>query len=174
MAIINQLLDLARIESRQGSDFVLERVALQDIAGGSVADYRPPDGRAGPVIEQAAAPLLVEVDRQKLQQAMLNILSNAYKYSPQGGDVRMHYRSEHGAAGLRHGVSVRDAGIGMTPAQVAHVCERFYRADASGNIPGTGLGMSIVKEIVELHRGRVQIDSAPGQGTEVTLWLPAA
>jgi signal transduction histidine kinase len=69
---------------------------------------------------------------------------------------------------------VRDQGIGMTPEQLAHVCERFYRADASGNIPGTGLGMSIVKEIIERHRGEVQLDSTPGVGTEVTLWLPVA
>jgi PAS domain S-box-containing protein len=174
MAIINQLLDLARIEARQGSDFVLEHVALQDVVGSSVADYRPPSGRVAPTVDADGPPLLVEVDRQKLQQAVLNILSNAYKYSPQGGEVRLRYRAEPGPAGLRHGVSVRDQGIGMTAEQVAHVCERFYRADASGNIPGTGLGMSIVKEIVELHRGEVQFDSAPAQGTEVTLWLPAA
>ncbi len=174
MAIINQLLDLARIEARQGSDFVPERVALQDIVGTSVADYRPPNGRSAPTIDGDAPPLLVEVDRQKMQQAVLNILSNAYKYSPQGGDVRMRYRAVSGPSGLRHGVSVRDQGIGMTPDQVAHVCERFYRADASGNIPGTGLGMSIVKEIIERHRGEVQLDSTPGVGTEVTLWLPVA
>jgi signal transduction histidine kinase len=88
--------------------------------------------------------------------------------------VCLRYRAEAGSAGLRYGVSVRDQGIGMTPEQVAHVCERFYRADATGHIPGTGLGMSIVQEIAGLHRGEVQIDSAPGQGTEVTLWLPAA
>lgn len=174
MAIINQLLDLARIESRQGSDFELERVDLHQVVGSSVADYRPPAGRAPPVIEHDGPPLAVEVDRQKMQQAVLNILSNAFKYSPQGGDVRLRYRTETGAAGTRHGVSVRDQGMGMTADQVTHVCERFYRADASGNIPGTGLGMSIVKEIIELHRGEVRIDSAPGEGTEVTLWLPAA
>jgi PAS domain S-box-containing protein len=174
MAIINQLLDLARIEARQGSDFVLERVTLQDIVGASVADYRPPNGRTAPAIDGGGPPLQVEVDRQKMQQAMLNILSNAYKYSPRGGEVRLRYRAESGPSGMRHGVSVRDQGIGMTPEQVAHVCERFYRADASGNIPGTGLGMSIVKEIIELHRGEVQLESAPEAGTEVTLWLPAA
>jgi signal transduction histidine kinase len=53
------------------------------------------------------------------------------------------------------------------------VCERFYRADTSGNIPGTGLGMSIVKEIITLHGGEVAITSQPGVGTTVTLWLPA-
>ena len=61
----------------------------------------------------------------------------------------------------------------MTPEQLSHVCERFYRADTSGKIPGTGLGMSIVKEIVELHGGDLEITSKVGAGTTVTLWLPA-
>jgi signal transduction histidine kinase len=56
--------------------------------------------------------------------------------------------------------------------QLTRVCERFYRADPSGNIPGTGLGMSLVKEIVELQGGRVDLASQPGRGTSVTLWLP--
>ena len=62
----------------------------------------------------------------------------------------------------------------MTADQLARVSERFYRADASGNVPGTGLGMSIVKEIIELLGGRLEMRSEPGQGTVVTLWLPLA
>jgi signal transduction histidine kinase len=62
----------------------------------------------------------------------------------------------------------------MTAEQLARVSERFYRADTSGSIPGTGLGMSIVKEIVELLGGRMALASEPGVGTTVTLWLPAA
>jgi PAS domain-containing protein len=67
-----------------------------------------------------------------------------------------------------------DQGIGMSPEQLAGVFERFYRADPSGNIPGTGLGMSLVKEIVELQGGRVEVLSQLGSGTTVTLWLPLA
>jgi signal transduction histidine kinase len=74
----------------------------------------------------------------------------------------------------RVGIRVSDHGIGMTAQQAARVCERFYRADSSGNIPGTGLGMSIVKEIIELHGGEVQVESQIGVGTTVTLWLSAA
>ncbi len=62
----------------------------------------------------------------------------------------------------------------MTPDQLARVFERFYRADASGNIPGTGLGMCVVKEIVELHGGEVEVASTHGVGTTVTVWIPAA
>ena len=70
------------------------------------------------------------------------------------------------------GVSVADRGIGMTAEQVSRIFERFYRADPSGNIPGTGLGMCLVKEIVELQHGRVEIQSEPQRGTVVTLWWP--
>ena len=72
------------------------------------------------------------------------------------------------------GLRIGDEGIGMTLEQQARVCERFYRADASGKIPGTGLGMSIVKEIIEPHGGRVDIRSESRAGTEVTLWVPLA
>ena len=101
------------------------------------------------------------------------MVSNAYKYSPKDRPIALTLVSQQDAQGReRLGVQVRDRGIGMTAEQCARVFERFFRADTSGNIPGTGLGMTIVKEIVELHGGEVQIDSAVGEGTVVTLWLP--
>ncbi|MFZ6863492.1 sensor histidine kinase [Undibacterium sp. Ji67W] len=69
------------------------------------------------------------------------------------------------------GIRVSDQGIGLTPAQLSRLFERFFRADPSGNIPGTGLGMCIVKEIIELHGGRVDVQSEKNVGTTVTLWL---
>lgn len=174
-SIINELLDLARIESRRGKDFVLERVALQEVLADVVAGYKPPQNRHAPTIPPSNMPLWVQIDRKKLQQALLNILSNAYKYSPQGGQVQLHYcHADTEGQGQQVGVQVRDEGIGMTPEQLNRVCERFYRADASGQIPGTGLGMSIVKEIVELSGGHLQIESTLNVGTAVTLWLPVA
>jgi signal transduction histidine kinase/HAMP domain-containing protein len=167
-SIINELLDLARIESRRGKDFVLEPVVLQEVVAEAVSGYKPPNGRPAPAVPDAEAPLHIRVDRKKIQQALLNVLSNAYKYSPQGGEVGIAYRHEDG----RYGIEVRDRGIGMTPEQCSRVFERFYRADDSGTILGTGLGMSIVKEIVELHGGRVDVRSSPGEGSVVTLWIP--
>ena len=66
-----------------------------------------------------------------------------------------------------------DRGLGMTPEQLKNFGERFWRADTSGKVPGTGLGISIVKEIVELHGGAMQVESEFARGTRVTLWLPA-
>jgi len=101
------------------------------------------------------------------------VISNAYQYSPQGGEVHIKVvvTAPVGAA-AQLCIEITDQGIGMTPEQTARVCERFYRADASGKIPGTGLGMSIVKEIVELHRGQLTLQSSPGQGTRVRLCFP--
>jgi signal transduction histidine kinase len=177
IAIINQLLDLARIESRRGQDFLVERLTLQELVDTVVAGYQVPAGRGAPQRDGPSPALCIQGDRQKLQQALLNILANAYKYSPGGGAVEIDFVVDARGTpddGARVGVRLRDHGIGMTAEQRSHVCERFYRADASGAIPGTGLGMSIVKEIVELHGGQIEIDSAPGAGTAVTLWFPAA
>ncbi len=175
--IVNELLDLARIEARRGNDFVLETVDLADLVRDVLHDFKPPQERAVPQLQTQAAATTVSVDLNKMRQALGNVLSNAYKYSPGGGAVSVRLVAGPPATAGRPptvGVEVRDHGIGMTAEQLARVSERFYRADASGSIPGTGLGMSIVKEITELLGGRVALASEPGRGTAVTLWLPTA
>ncbi len=173
-SIINELLDLARIEARRGKDFAIERLALGDVITATIMGYKPPSGRTAPFFNAPVTPIHVDADRSKLQQAILNIVSNAYKYSPNGGmvEISLHVSDENGRR--RVGIAVRDNGIGMTADQLERVCERFYRADTSGKYLGTGLGMSIVKEIVELHGGEVDVTSTPGEGTVATLWLPLA
>ncbi len=173
IAILNELLDLARIESRKGQDFQLERIDLSKVVRDSVVDFKPPAGREAPILVDTDAEMPVEVDAHKLQQALLNLLSNAYKYSPQGGPVVVKMLC--GAGTDRRalmGVQVIDEGMGMSPEHVSRVGERFFRADKSGSIPGTGLGLSIVKELLDLMSGSLQVQSELGRGTTVTLWLP--
>lgn len=176
IAIVNELLDLARIEARRGKDFKLENLDARELLRLMIADFKAPDDRPPPRQPQSPQAAPIRADRNKLTQAIGNVLSNAYKYSPDGGDVAIELLAadadDDGPA--RIGIRISDHGIGMTPAQLARVCERFYRADSSGKIPGTGLGMSIVKEIIELHGGSVALISEPGLGTTVTLWIPAA
>lgn len=172
IAIINELLDLVRIEERRGQDFEFQAVDADALTRQVVIDFGVPAGRQSPLMPAEAGPLWVRADRKKLMQAVRNIVSNAYKYSPDGGDVSVSLLQAHPDQPGRLGIRVRDAGLGMTPEQVNRVFERFYRADTSGQIPGTGLGMSLVKEIVELHGGTVELHSEVGQGTEVTLWVP--
>jgi signal transduction histidine kinase len=157
-----------RIEERRGQDFEFVSLDAGELARQVVADFDVPNGRSPATLDFPADLPPVRGDRKKLMQAIGNILSNAYKYSPGGGAVAVRLIGEAGRVGIR----VTDHGIGMTPEQAARVYERFYRADASGNIPGTGLGMSIVKEIMQLHGGSVAFESRFGIGTTVTLWLP--
>ena len=174
VSIINELLDLARIESRRGKDFKLEHIDVGVLLNEVVDHFTPPDSRARPLGATGDIPVWVWADRGKLTQVLINVLANAYKYSPDGGPVEMELVESPATETAAGGASIRiiDHGIGMTPAQLERVCERFYRADASGRIPGTGLGMSIVKEIIELHGGEVALASQIGVGTTVTLWLP--
>ena len=173
VSIVNELLDLARIEARRGLDLELQTLDLGTLGRDVIGDFKTPDGRERPGFADAAEPATAQVDRNKMRQAIGNVISNAYKYSSPGSPVQV--RIVHAQAPVpQAGIEIRDRGIGMTAAQLARVSERFYRADASGNVPGTGLGMSIVKEIIELLGGRLEMNSEPGQGTVVTLWLPVA
>ncbi|MBD5804725.1 Sensor protein FixL [Azoarcus sp. Aa7] len=169
--LVNELLDLARIEARAGKDFRIEAQPLLPIVEATLRHLMVPEDPRRVALRIAAALPDVRVDAAKLEQALLNVLSNAYKYSPDGGAIELEIFV--GEGGEEVGIAVRDHGIGMTADEVGQVCERFFRADSSGAIPGTGLGMSLVEEIMTILGGRIAIDSRPGRGTAVTLWLPA-
>lgn len=174
VGLINELLDLARIEARQGKDFRLQPAALQPLLEETVAALAVQHGGRSVQCEVRHGHSPVMLDRRKTLLALSNVLSNAFKYSPQGGAVVLstltRERAGHGQLGLR----VRDEGMGMSPEQLSHLFERFYRADPLGDIPGTGLGLSLVKEIMSLQGGEVEVSSTVGLGTEVTLWFALA
>ena len=176
VSILNELLDLVRIEERRGKDFSVERIDLRELLREIVAGFKTPEDRPPPARPPADDPLWVRADRAKLTQAVSNVLANAYKYSPSGGAVAIDLVAAQGAgsAAARVCIRISDHGIGMSPAQLARVGERFYRADTSGKIPGTGLGMSIVREIIQLHGGELELASKIGEGTSVTICLPGA
>jgi signal transduction histidine kinase len=171
--ILNELLDLARIEARRAKDFRYTRVDLKELLAEICNSYGRPPGRTAPELDLPAQTLYLMADARKLRQALLNIISNAYKYSPDGGSV--HITAWVNAGEGKNAalcIEITDHGIGLTQAQIARVCERFYRADTSGKILGTGLGMSIVKEIIDLHHGQLSFNSTPGLGTQVCVCLP--
>lgn len=170
--LVNELLDLARIEARQGKDLKLADQPLWPIVRETIDSFlMPGDARRVEVALPATSPT-VRVDAGRLRQALENIVANAYKYSPNGGRIRLWSEARHVGGRDYVGIHVSDEGIGMTPEQVARACERFYRADSSGRIPGTGLGLTLVKETMELQGGSVDIASDLTRGTTVSLWLP--
>ncbi|MDB6001836.1 MAG: histidine kinase, partial [Rhizobacter sp.] len=169
--LINELLDLARIEARRGKDFRPKLQPLQPLVRGMLAGLMIQDDPRTVQVVMRTGPAWVNVDADKLSLALTNVVSNAYKYSV-AGDITLTLvdRTREGRAEV--GVRVTDQGIGMTAQQLSRLFERFFRADTSGRIPGTGLGTTIVKEVVELHGGQVEVDSKPGVGTAFTVWLP--
>lgn len=166
--LLNDLLDLVRIEARQTHAFAFERQPLGPVLEAAVAELRVPgDARRAEVRIEAGLPAL-RLDRAKLRQAVTNVLSNAHKFSAAATPVTLEAFRE----GARVGVRVTDRGVGMSAEELAHLFERFWRAAGASEIPGSGLGLSLAREIVRQHGGTVEVRSAPGQGTQVTLWLP--
>ncbi|HMN92700.1 MAG TPA: PAS domain S-box protein [Hydrogenophaga sp.] len=171
--LIQELLDLSRIEARQGKDFHIVPTALLGIVR-DVVDGIASFDAAREVTVGALPDSLVLADGSKIHQALTNLLSNAFKYSPKGGQVTLDAAIEEDAGTEMVAICIRDEGIGMSPDQLERAFERFYRADASGNIPGTGLGLNLVKEIADIHGGSVTLQSELGKGTIATLRLRLA
>jgi len=170
--LVNELLDLARIEARGGKAFKMQEQELSPLLLNALAgQYVPPETHRLELDLPKKLPRVI-VDGEKFQQCLANVLSNAIKYSPRGGEIRVSVSRRQAGPGEQVGLAIRDQGLGMTPDQISHIFDRFYRADASGAIPGSGLGMSLVKEIMDIFNGEVSVSSQLGEGTEVVLWLP--
>jgi two-component system sensor histidine kinase VicK len=120
----------------------------------------------------AAETPLALVDRDKLQQVLLNLLANAVEFTPSGGQISIATRAD----GAMVRVSVADSGIGIPAEDLPRIFERFYRVDKARSrmLGGTGLGLAIARQIIELSGGAISIDSELGKGTEVVFTLPAA
>lgn len=172
--IVNDLLDLERIASGSSvRDIAINEVPLDAfvprVLDSLIVEGDPRRAEIGTGFGVGASVL---ADEGMLRRALLNVASNAFKYSrSKGGPVVVCLARREHAGRPEIGIEVRDFGIGMTPEQVGHVFDRFYRADPDTLVPGTGLGMTLVREIAERLDGSVQIDSALGEGTAVTLWL---
>lgn len=170
--LVDELLDLARLDARGDADFHRARCDLRGVVETAIETVRTPDAQHPVSTDLGPEPLWVLVDAAKVQQALVNALSNAQKYSPAGSviAVRVH-RARHEGSDWAV-VDVVDQGMGMTPEQTARAFERFYRADPSGHVLGAGLGLAIIQEMMTRHRGRVLLKSEAGAGTEISLWLP--
>jgi signal transduction histidine kinase len=169
--LVDELMDVARLDARGDADFGREPQALRPLLETAIESVSDP---AQPPRIRLTAPtegLWALADATKLRQALVNALSNAFKFSPAGSSVSVILRRAAGSESIA-AIQVIDQGLGMTDEECARAFERFYRADPSGHVLGAGLGLSIAKEIVELHGGRIELRSRPGAGTTVTMLLP--
>ncbi|MBF5045950.1 GAF domain-containing sensor histidine kinase [Aggregicoccus sp. 17bor-14] len=166
-ALTDQLLDLSRI--RLGRlDLNLEWVDLAALAREVAARFaEEAERQGGRVSVEAPGALVGSWDRLRLEQVLTNLLSNALKYGA-GKPVRVRVREEAGAVQL----AVEDRGIGIDAAAQARIFERFERAVSARHFGGLGLGLYIVREIIEAHAGQVAVRSTPGEGATFTVTLP--
>ncbi len=171
--LTDDLLDVSRIRLGQLPlrPVPLDLAALVRDVGGRFADGLGPAHRL--VSDVPAGPITTTVDASRIEQVLTNLLDNARKYAPEGGEICLGLRG--GADD--HGVElfVQDSGIGLPPGTAEVIFEPFGRAAnaAARNLPGLGLGLYICRDIVERHGGRIWAESAgDGQGTIVRIWLP--
>ena len=135
--------------------------------------FQPPNGREPIRIKGDKSNLVIRGDYAKLTQVLNNIISNAYKYSPDNSFVDIEILSGTKTNSTQKvGFRVTDQGIGMSAEQTRRIFEKFYRANPASGTPGTGLGMSIVKEIIDLHKGEIEVISDVGSGTSITVLFP--
>jgi two-component system, OmpR family, phosphate regulon sensor histidine kinase PhoR len=171
VGLVDELLDLARLESGRAV-LTAENCDPVEMLMRVVERMRPQVERAGLVIRVEAAPDLprVSVDRRRVEQVLINLIHNAVKFTPEGGEIIIAARVIGGM--LR--VSVRDTGVGITAEELPRIFERFYKTDAARRSAGTGLGLAIAKHIVQGHGGTIWAESTAGHGATITFTLPLA
>jgi len=172
LELIEDLLELARIQEPKTEKCEPVNVAsvLDDVI--DMLQARIEDRRVKVTLDVGSAPCIVLADRDHIKQVWTNLISNAIKYTPEGGEVSVALRRLDG--GLRG--EVADTGIGIKPADQAHIFDTFYRTEEAKAMcrQGTGLGLSIVRGVVDLYGGRVWVESVPGRGSTFYFELPVA
>jgi signal transduction histidine kinase len=147
-----------------------EPLELSDVVRDAVSLYADVAEEKGVALETRCAPgVCVSADRNRMRQVVANLLDNAIKYTPAGGRVEVSTALDGGEAVL----TVTDTGVGIPPGERPRIWDRLYRGDASRSERGLGLGLSLVKAVVEAHGGRVDALSSPGAGATFVVRLPA-
>jgi len=171
--LVDDLLDLRRIEAG-ALPLARQAVDLGELVARVQEQFSGLAGKKGLVLTTTAPPALPRVlgDPDRLQQVLINLVDNALRVTPAGGRVEVELRPD-GRAGVE--LLVRDTGPGIPPDELPLIWERFYKGDpARRRTGGAGLGLAIVRAIVEAHGGRVDVESEPGRGTTFRVTLPAA
>ncbi|MBA3659874.1 MAG: HAMP domain-containing histidine kinase, partial [Gemmatimonadales bacterium] len=171
--MVESLLTLARADEGR-APLAVEETDLRDL----LADVAETAGMLGEPVHIAVTtalpdvPIRVAVDASRIRELLLNLVTNAIKYTPQGGCIALALGQDERGITL----SVRDSGVGIAPGDLPHIFERFWRADPArsrtGERPGTGLGLAITKWIAEAHGGSITVQSRPGRGTLFIVRLP--
>lgn len=171
--MVESLLTLARADEGR-APLAVEEADLRDLLG-DVAETAGILGEGTGVTvtsDMPSTPVHLAVDQQRIREMLLNLVTNAIKYTPRGGTIALSLSEQDDAVVF----TVRDTGVGIAPGDLPHIFERFWRADPArsrtGDRPGTGLGLAITKWIAEAHGGSITVTSRPARGTMFTVRLP--
>jgi len=171
--LVESLLTLARADEGR-APLAVEESDLRDLLGDAVetAGMLGEDSGIAVTSSMPGHPVRLAVDRHRIRELLLNLVTNAIKYTPRGGTVDLSLTDQDDAVSI----TLRDTGIGIAPGDLPHIFDRFWRADPArsrtGDRPGTGLGLAITKWIAEAHGGSITVQSRPGRGTIFTVRLP--
>jgi signal transduction histidine kinase len=168
LSLINDILDLSKIEAGR-MELELSSFSFSDALASGVTIVRERASRHNITISVVSDELgQVEADERKVKQILYNLLSNAVKFTPDGGRVDVSVRGDNGDVR----VEVRDNGIGIAEDDQARIFEEFQQVGRERSREGTGLGLTLTKRFVELHGGRIWLESAPGKGSTFAFTLP--
>lgn len=175
--MINELLDVSRLEAGRALSLAVKPVSLRSLLEKLARRhkfykyYTAQHSMTLDVADDVPDEAIFQADEDKLNQVFSNLLSNAIKYSPDGGEIRL---SAHVTPDDRVQIGVKDSGVGMTLDQASKLFRQYERLerDAIKNIPGTGLGLYLVKHLVELHGGEISAHSVTGEGSTFLVTLP--
>lgn len=167
--LINDFLDLQRMESGKQT-YVFNQASLEELINEVIEAQKVNSPQHTFEFINHFGQQAVKIDKNKIKQVLVNIISNAVKYSPQGGNVKVELSAEDNYVYIH----ISDEGLGIPQEAVPLLFQKFYRVDNSDRreIGGTGLGLAIVKEIMERHSGTVQVSSIYGEGSTFSLQLP--
>ena len=174
-ALLTELLELTRLRMERPLDLAVQPAELVALIQRMVVAHQQATERHTIQIQSTLSELQVRCDPARVERVLSNLLSNALKYSPQGGTITVALSREDDAVGTWAVLQVCDRGLGIPVEDLPHVFERFYRGrNVASTTLGTGLGLPSVLQIVEQHGGAVAATCNPDGGTMVTVWLPVA
>jgi len=171
LSLINDILDLSKVEAGR-MDLQLSAFSLREALENGLAMIRERASRQGLAVDSDIDPNveLIVADERKVKQVLFNLLSNAVKFTPSGGRVKLTARMLSDEARI----AVTDTGIGIAPEEQQQIFEEFHQSNRARAQEGTGLGLTLAKKFVELHRGRLWVESDVGVGSTFTFTIPSA
>ena len=167
--LVEDLLNMSRLESGK-LDFSIEQFDIRKALLEMTETFNYTYKSHQLLFDLGDEPVILEADRQRIEQAVINLLTNAVKYSPKANKIYLKLTCDRGKACI----SVRDEGMGLTPQQMNKIFSRYYRAKTTKGISGLGLGLYLTKEIIDRHQGKIEVRSKAREGSEFSIFLPTA